>query len=337
MPALAFCQEKPVADTMPVAATSAMDDLFSDTTVNYDELLDELDLFLDSLLSPRSYFTFSAAGSRGFFNYKNNTGTRVVTRTKFVLSPNVGYYHKSGPGITLAGNIIQNERNQNFNLYQFSVSPSFDFIKQKNWIGGFSYIRYFTKDSVPFYTTPLQNEVNGYFTWRKGWLQPGITASYGWGSRTEYDKRRRYVDLLRFRRFGSLFTSTTTEESIADFSTTVSVRHSFYKMDVGGEKNYFKFTPQLAFTAGTQKFGFNQTSGTYAVNIRNGAYTLYNSGNVNLDDNLKFQPLSLNLSLRPELVISKFFIQPQVVLDYYFPADTDNFNTVFSISAGLLF
>ncbi|MGZ5221184.1 MAG: hypothetical protein ACXWC7_13940 [Chitinophagaceae bacterium] len=322
-----FSQTIP-GDTVP---PSPKENLDFDTTFDYDELLDELDIFLDSLLMPRSYFLTSISAGSGYFNYVKRSNN-LETMKKGVLTPTVGYYHKRGPGLSLSGNIIDD--GDQLNLYQFSISPSFDFIQNHDWVSGLSYTRYFTKDSLPFYSSPLQNEFNAYVLWRKPWLQPGITASYGWGSRTEYKKQEKYIRLLRLRRrLGYVFT-TNTQEDISDFSIAASIRHSFYWMHILGEKNYLKFTPQLSFSAGTQKFGFNRTTSTYPVNVRNSINLLYNTGDVSVDEKLKFQPLSLSLYLRPEYNIGKFFIQPQFILDYYIPAE--NLAALFSINAGII-
>ena len=312
-------------DTVPV-----QQDWLIDTSINYEELMDELELFLDSLLTPRSYFMASVSAGRGYFNFVNNGNTELKTRKANVYSPTFGYYHKSGPGITISGNITDD--GDQLNLYQYSITPSFDFIQNMDWIGGVSYTRHFTKESLPFYLSPLQNEVNAYFTWRRSWLQPGISASYGWGSRTEYRKRERFIRLLRLRR--GPFVNSTIEEDISDFSLSASVRHSFYWMHVGGPKNYLKFTPQVSFSAGTQQFGFNRTSSNLPGNARRENFQLYNSGDISVDEKLKFQPLSLTMYLRPEYNFGKFFIQPQFILDYYFPAE--DMAALFSIAAGII-
>jgi len=314
-------------------AVSSKDDLSIDTSFNYDELLDDMGLFLDSLLAPRSYFLASVSAGSNYFNYRRTNFTKLESIKKGLYSPVLGYYHKSGPGLTITGNITDDETK--LNLYQFSVSPSFDFIQNSSWIGGFSYVRYFTKDSLPFYTSPLQNEFNAYFIWRKSWVQPGLTLSYGHGSRSDFKKRERYIQFLRRRRRGTIINTINTNETVADFSATASVRHSFYWMHIFGKKDYIKLTPQIAFSAGTQKFGFNRTSSIYAVNLRNAANLLYNTGDVNVDNELKFQPLSLSLYLRPEYDFGKFFIQPQFILDYYFPSE--NLSAVFSLNAGFIF
>jgi hypothetical protein len=102
-------------------------------------------------------------------------------------------------------------------------------------------------------------------------------------------------------------------------------------------KDHFRLTPQLAFISGTQKFGFNQSANTYATIVRTGANVLYNSESVFLDDQLKFQPLSLTMFFRGEYSIGKFFIQPQLAFDYYFPTDQENFSALFSINLGMIF
>jgi hypothetical protein len=46
--------------------------------------------------------------------------------------------------------------------------------------------------------------------------------------------------------------------------------------------------------------------------------------------------LSLTLFLRGEYSVSKFFIQPQMVFDYYFPTKQNNFSTLFSVNVGFI-
>jgi hypothetical protein len=312
-------------DTLPAAVDNS---LAMDTSMDYDDLMDDLSLFLDSILAPHSYFLVNLSVGQGYFNFTNKNNTNISSTKKFTWTPTVGYYAKGGFGATLTGYMVNDS--VHLNLYQLSFSPSYDFLKNRNLAAGLAYIRYFTKDSLRFYTSPLQNEINGYFLWRKSWLQPGIAVNYGWGSRKDYQKQLKFLKRLRIR----YYQVTTTEESVNDFSLTASLRHDFYWLGVFSSKDYIKFNPQLSFSSGTQKFGFNQTSGTYGV-LRNNV--LFNAGNVNLDDKVKFQPLSLTFYLRGEYSIGKFFLQPQMIFDYYFPAESKNLTTLFSINAGFMF
>jgi hypothetical protein len=236
-------------------------------------------------------------------------------------------------GFTGTGYIVNDQNRLNF--YQFSLTPSYDYFANRNLATGISYSRFFTKDQLSFYTSPLKNELYTYFTWRKSWIRPTVAMSYGWGSRSDYQEREEFITVLRLRPRG--YTYINTKESVSDFSVIASLRHDFYWLDVFTYNDHIRFTPQLTFTSGTQKFGFNQSSTTYATSIRTGSNVLYSSENVYLDDQLNFQPLSLTMFLRGEYSIGKFFIQPQFTMDYYFPSTTRNFSTLFSINTGFMF
>lgn len=306
--------------------------MLPDTTVDYDDLFQDFEAFMDSILTPRSYFMPSLSIGRGYFNFTGKDNN-IETTPKLTYSPMATWYHKSGFGFSATGYMVHDEKN--LNLYQFSLSPSFDYLENRDLATGVSYTRYFSKDSLPFYTSPLRNELYAYFTYRKWWMRPMVAVSYGWGSRSDFEEREEIINFLRLRERGYTYINTT--ESVSDFSVLASVRHDFYWLDVLTYNDYIRFTPQINFTSGTQKFGFNQTSNTYGVTIRNGTNVLYSSENVYLDDQLEFQPLSLTLLLRGEYSIGKFFIQPQFMLDYYFPATSNNLSSLFSVNFGLVF
>jgi len=259
-------------------------------------MMSDLGNFLDSLLSPRSYFLVSASASRGYFNFKNNAGTKIETKAQLILSPVIGYYHKSGPGLTIASN--GTNTGQGFSLYQYLITPSFDFIQSRKWVGGISYSRYFNKDSVQFYLTPLQNEVNAYFLYRKSWLQPGLSVTYGWGSSEDVKKYEKYIRLLRLRRRLSVIVTTNTQESISDFSVNASLRHTFYWLALSKHMDYIKFTPMLVLSTGTQKYGFNQTTAVSSRNIIKTASLDVIRQNENLDNTTRFQPCDFQSNLK---------------------------------------
>lgn len=324
----AQAQKKNPADTL----MNDIDMLASDSTIDYDELFRDFESFMDSILTPKSYLMPSFSLSRGYFSFTSKDNELLETSPRITFTPMLTYYHKSGLGITATGYIMNDK--QNTNLYQGSITPSYDYLENHDIAAGFSYTRYFTKDSLPFYTSPLKNDLNAYFTYRKWWMKPSVALSYGWGSRTDYEQREELIQSLRLRPRGYTYVNTT--ESVADFSVQASVRHDFYWLDVLGYNDHIRFTPQIAFTSGTQKFGFNQKSNTYGTTILTATNVLYNSENVYLDDQVEFQPLSLTLFLRGEYSIGKFFLQPQLLLDYYFPAPSKNFSTLFSINMGLI-
>lgn len=308
-----------------------IDTSFAD--VDYDDLFNELDQLLDSLTAPRSFTLFNIAAGYNYFNYASKESYLLEASKRMTYSPSLGYYSKTGLGIT-ANTIIVND-GVHLNPYQLNVTSSYDYLKNDKFLSGISFTHFFTKDSLPFYTSPLKNELYSYFTYRHFWLKPSVAVSYGWGSRSAYEERQEYITSLRLALNG--FTRVNTRESINDFNLATSIRHDFYWLDVLGKKDYIRFTPQIVFTSGTQKFGFNQTSSTYATIPRTNTNVLYSSDKVSLDDQVNFQPLSLSTYLKAEYSKGKFFLQPQLIFDYYFPASEKNLTTVLVMNAGVIF
>lgn len=324
-----FSQKNPV-DT----PFNKVDASIIDSTLDYNDIeFDDLEKFLDSILSPHSYLLSAFSIQKGYFNYKSKSEAFLEPIKKVAITPFAGYYDKNGLGVTGMASFVSDQNR--FRFYQLAISPSYDYLRNKNFITGISYTRYFTKDSLPFYTSPLQNELYTYFMYRKWWFKPMIGVSYGWGSRSDYQDREEYITSLQLRRNG--FTRINTTESVSDFSLITSVRHDFYWLDVFAYNDHVRFTPQLTFTSGSQKFGFNQSSNTYATTVRSGANVLYSTENVYLDNKLYFQPLALTLFLKTEYSIGKFYFQPQLILDYYFPAAEKRFTGFVSVSGGFIF
>ena len=319
-----------------IAQQAPMRQAVNDTSFeeeDYELLFNELDLLLDSLTAPRSFVFFNLGIGSNFFNYTSKTSYFLEATRKTTYTPSLAYYSKTGLGIS-ASSVIMND-GINLNPYQLYFTGSYDYLEQPSFITGVAYTKFFTKDSVPFYTSPLKNELYAYFTYKKSWLKPSLALSYGWGSRTDYEEREEYISTLRLARNG--YTEVNTKESINDFNLITSLRHDFYWMEILGKHDYIRFTPQLVFASGTQKFGFNQTSSTYATIPRTGANYLYSSDEMYLDDEVRFQPLSLSAYIKTEYSKGRFFIQPQMVFDYYFPASDNNFTTLFVLNAGVIF
>ena len=301
---------------------------------DYDLLFDELDDFLDSLLTPRSYTLVNMYAGSNFYDYAPSSTNTLENNRQLTLTPSIGYYSKTGFAVNATGNVVKEK--SGWNPYQLAAALSYDYLKNFDFAAGVSATHFFTKKKVEFYTSPLKNEVYGYFTYRKLWVKPVIAASYGWGSRTSYEERVEYIKKLRLRK-KSYTVITTSEESISDFNLMLSARHDFYWLDIINSSSFFRFTPQLGLIAGTQKFGFNQTSDTYQTMLVTGKSKYQGSENTNLDDQSKFQLLSVTGTLKTELSLGKFFLQPQLAFNYYIPATSNNLATIFSLNTGVIF
>jgi len=309
----------------PPATDSSYEDL------DLEDLLNELDALLDSLTKPKTFFLVSVGVGSNYFNSEANLA--VDTKRKTTYSPSLSYYSKSGLGLSATAVAISDEGR--LNPYQFYLTGSYDYLRNKSFLTGIAYTRFFTKDSVSFYTSPIQNEVYGYFNLKKLWMKPAVAVSYGWGSRKAFEEQVSNIRTLRLVLNG--YTRINTEERVSDFSVIASVRHDFYWLDFLGKRDYLRLTPQLVFTSGSQRFGFNQTSSTYATVPRTGSNVLFSSSQVALDDEFYFQPLSVSAYLKLEYSLGKFYVQPQLIGDYYFPAETKNLAFGFILNTGVIF
>src|SRR5438309_206904 len=71
-----------------------------------------------------------------------------------------------------------------------------------SFITGLAFTRFFTKSNLAFYTSPLNNNLYAYFTYRHLWIKPSIALSYGWGSRTSYSEREDLITSLLLAKNG---------------------------------------------------------------------------------------------------------------------------------------
>ena len=310
--------------------TGKLDSLFAsgDTTAVMDSLMKDFDLFLDSMSAPRSFLSISAGAGNGYFSFENKNSAYLTSKRKVILSPGIGYYHKSGLGLSATAFMLNDAGG--LNLYQMSFSPSYDLIR-RSFSTGIAYTRYAQKDSVDFYLTPVQNELFAYFSYKKWWVRPSINVAYGWGSEASYEKRKRTRLARLLSQNHRLFVRVRNEETVQDFSMTFSVRKDFDWYNVLGKKDNITFTPVIMLTSGTQNFGFNTSYSYNFTAIRANSLP----SNQQLSDNTGFAAQSASVILRGSYLKGKLLIQPQVLFDYYLPAADDKFNVAFSITAGI--
>jgi hypothetical protein len=305
-----------------------------DSLPDYDALFNELEHFLDSITAPRSFTTVNIGFGNGVFQYLSADRNTMKEVTQTIYTPSAGYYNKNGLGINFVTSVVHLDKS--FTPYQTAATLSYDYLKNRKFFTGVSFSRFFTKDSLPFYTSPLSNEANAYFSYRGWWLKCALLAGYGWGSITSVEQRKEKIKLLKKKPLNGTTTIETTE-SIADFSLTASVKHDFYWLNVLSKRDFFRVTPQIALTGGTQRYGLAQTNSLYVSEKQTGASILYNTDKNFVAAQSKFQLLALSARLRTEVSKGIFFLQPQLIFDYYFPERNNNVVTAFVVNAGILF
>src|SRR5689334_11299389 len=177
-------------------AQDSLKQVNTDTSfIDYDELFNELDVLLDSLAAPRNFLLFNVGVGKNFFNYESKSSYLLETYRKVTYTPSIAFYSKSGLGIS--GSAIVVNDGVHLNPYQFYFTGSYDYMRNNRFITGIALTHFFTKDSLPFYTSPLKNEVYAYFVYKKCWIKPSIALSYGWGARSDFEERQDYITSLR--------------------------------------------------------------------------------------------------------------------------------------------
>lgn len=322
--------------TAPVATQAQqgrLDSLFRnrDTTAVMDSLLAGFDEYLDSLLHRKSFFMVNVGVGTGFFSFENKNSFFFSTQKKLIITPAIAYYHRSGFGLSATAFALSDH---GLSLYQWSFSPSYDLLKKK-YSTGIAYTRYLSRDSLDFYTTPIKNELFAYFTYKNWWVRPSVSFSYGWGSRTQYDKERAQRLAVLLSQSDNYYVIVKNEESVRDFSMTLSLRKDIDWFNVISGEDNITFTPAILVNFGTQNFGFN-TSYSYS---HNAPELLPNSlpSNNEITSSAEFAPQSTTLLLRGSYLKGKFLLQPQLLLDYGLQSSDKSLRTVFSITAAVTF
>ena len=290
-----------------------------DSIAFYESVKEELKLFMGVMNAEESYLNIEAGLGTGYFTLKS-PNDKIVNQNKLYYSGDISYNHRSGLSLTVK-NLFTTDRQQ-FSWFQTSISPGYQYTKSSDWKAGINYTRYLNKDSLSFYTSPLINEFYAQVKYTGGWVKPGIAAAYGFGSRDAVTRRR-----LR------LITST---ESINDFALYTTLEHQFTWLDILGNKDGIAFTPTFVLISGTNKYGINRSISNMPGYLRKNN-KLRNLLNSVIDDNATtpFRAISFTALFDVMYRVNNFYIQPQLLFDYYIPKEYRGWKTFFNVSAGI--
>lgn len=306
-----------------------------DSTAYLDSLRKEIDWLLDSLVQPKSYVDISMGVSNGYFLQKTSSNVGATTG-KAYYNLNTSYYHKSGFGLT--ANALAIGEAGGLNIFQTSISPSYDYLKAKNWNYGASFTKYFNKQDLTFYVSPLVNEWYTYATYKGGWLRTTIALDYATGSEQQLSQSTRAVRVRNNRGgFDTVRITQTfqTNTSISDFSVFLSTQHRFIIGNLFSEKDRFSITPSLFSVAGTQRYGTNMQASTIAFGPRYANNQLLGTQSTVSRSDFRLQNISL--ALRAEYMLKKWYVQPSILIDYTLPSASRQWNFIANLTTGLTF
>ncbi len=319
--------------------TRKLDSLFAkgDTTAVMDSLMNGFDAFLDSLSQPKSFLSVSVGIGNRTFSIKNNSlNTQESSTNKLSFTPIIGYYHKSGLGLSVTGFLSQ--LNDKLGFYQYAITPSYDFIGEKN-SAGISYTRYFGKDTATLNASPYENDLYGYFNIRHHSWRYGIAVGYATGhfsDKLSYkDSVLRYSTVLQRLAWFRYTVTEQSENKIKDLSLSVSVRKDFDWDEIFTKNDNLTLSFTAYVVGGSSRINTNTNTNIDATKRKITLARFRRSYDSADGNDMQLQSAALSTSLY--YTIGKFNLQPIWFMDYYFPDADKKVSQVFSFTVGFNF
>jgi hypothetical protein len=305
--------------------------------INVDSIEQEINAFLsmyDSLKAPRSYWLLSMGVGNTQFSVRNVALNAQQSASNLSITPTIAYYHKSGLGFTYNNYILaENGKTQ---LLQHALTISYDQTQLEKVSYGVSYTRFLGKKEFVNASSPYDNDLLAYAQIGKGKFRPGLMLGFSGG---RYRETLQYLDSQQIRMplTGQLVTqyfyvNDTSTIRIRDVSLIPYLRYDWV-LDGLGAKDYFNLQPTLLLLGSASRVTVD-SKGTVRqrrVISRSRSYSETDS------DANRFQFQSLGLQLDATWYMGKFFLNPQVYLDYYLLSSQSKLSALYSVQAGLMF
>jgi hypothetical protein len=265
----------------------------------------------------KSYLEVKTGAGNQSISTSNNNVNAGELKSYLILTPAVNYHHKSGFG--LAANAFLAVDSGNIKAYQFSINPYFEYFG-KSFNAGIYYTRYISNESSGFTPNPFQNSFYGNIVYTKTYLAPGFAIGYNNGH---------FYDTIPV-----LGRSREVKVTVSDFNLSAYVLHEYYYKKLLAKDDQLTITPSVLLVAGRQEVkvpGLNHPRLSKLPRYKRYLKNRYES-----DSKFQFQSLAASVSVNYQY--KKFFIEPNIYLDYYLPATSyRKFTTVFSLSVGFVF
>lgn len=295
---------------------------------------DELMKMLNGLGKEESYFRINVGVGNRLFTERNKAVENLQTNNQLVVTPSVGYFHKSGLSLSLTGFLLSENNKTDF--YQYALSPSYSYSKGKLLDATLSYSHYFKKANYSSSASPFDDEFYGSTTLKKYWIKPGISVGYSSGKYVEIINVDTVV-VIANRPTPIKFIDTATT-SISSFSVAASIEHDFNFYNVLSTKDGLRFTPQLSLITGMNDYSVSnkkslQLYNTYVKRRLKRLQRFQSSAGEN-----KYEIQSAGLDLDLNYTIGKIYLEPELYLDYYLPnTDDKRFTQIFNFNIGITF
>ena len=266
----------------------------------------------------------------GAFSKDNKAANATGITNQLIFTPSVLYRTKTGFGFGITG-FLTNGTTNKLELYQTGLSAAYDYYGDEVRTG-ISYTR-FLSDKKKYNSKSLyQNDFYGYLKKAKGILQPGLSLGFSNGTYKEASLASFVLRRpLNPRGDTTIIAMDSTDNKASYFSASASVEHVFSFYTVFSKNDEMDFVPSLIVNFGSDKLTQTHTNKIFDRIRRLNTIKKVESNN-------KFQVQSVAASFDFTYSVGKFFLQPNLYLDYYLPETTSQrLSTIFSISTGFTF
>jgi hypothetical protein len=280
----------------------------------------------------RSYVDINIGMGNGIFSLKNNAFNAEQSQTNIsYYTPSVGYYHKSGLALSL-NSYFANDLGK-LKMYQYAVTPGYTY-SDKKISAGISYTRYIEGASANFAVNPFKNDFYASARYKKSWIEPGLSLGYSFGKLTDhFDTSISYIPPGQVDpRIIHIRDTITTR--LSNFSVTLSVSHVWEFWELISKKDGLQLQPSVMLNAGSQKWDITHSNSLFDRRPIVQYYLKRKFGDG--ETTASFNVQSVAFSGKIIYNYGKFYLQPQLYLDYYLPETTGKrLTSLFAVTAGV--
>ncbi len=293
---------------------------------------DELMKMINGLGENQTYFRINAGIGNRLFTERNKAVENLQTNNQLVFTPSVGYFHKSGLGVSFTAYLFN--QNNKTDFYQYALSPSYSYSKGK-WISAtVSYTHYFKKVNYSTSASPFNDEFYGSVVLKKYWVKPALSIGYSAGKYHEIVNVDTLV-MIRNRPTPVKFIDTTTT-TVSSFSIAASIEHDFNFYSVLSKRDGLSITPQLSIISGINNYSISdkQSIQLYRAYVKKRLKGFQRFQSSSGGSSYAIQSLGFDLDLN--YGIGKMYFEPELYIDYYLPKTSDKrFTQIFNFNIGI--
>ncbi len=293
----------------------------------------EKDEFLKLLKDdPKNAIDISVGIGNGSFSSHNNAANATGVDNKLIFTPAVIYRLKSGFNFGVTG-FLTSDSAKGAELYQTGLSAGYEY-DGKKVTTGITYTRYLSDKNKYNNKSLYQNDIYGFIKKAKGIIQPGLSVGFDNGEYKEADLASVLVKRPLNPRGDTVITGIdSTNNKATYFSVTTSIEHDFSFYKIFSKDDELDFVPSLMLN-----FGKDDLEQTHTNTINRPLVKKLLARRKKTPPANKFEMQSVAASFDFTYSVGKFFLQPNVYLDYYLPETTaKRFTAIYSVTAGFSF